>query len=369
MSQKPIKHKRVINRWAVVLLSIILLVVISIFKIPSFRKQQALLKLGYDEVAIEAIKDRHLTNTIIDNAYYSDYLNQEISKESFKQDYLELYLYRAILTDDDFLLYDRLIAKGYTKDEVNNLFKDLQFYELTPLLVFDKMTDLKPYIDDCKMKTDTNNSKHFVLNNSYLYPYQSVKPAVNIGQADVLVTKKHDLGEYVPEKLVPLSYRYASDGVEIDNLAYEDFIALCDDMMEHDVPIYALNGYRSYERQSKIYSSYENPKEADENTFRPGFGESQTGLSLTVVDSAKEDLSSFGDSEAYKYLEQNAHRFGFIIRYPKDKEAITGYEFMPYQIRYVGKDLATAMFNNEHNLTFEEYYYLYLDNVKAPETK
>lgn len=368
MSQKQIKHKRVINRWAVVLLSSILLIVISIFKIPSFRKQQALLKLGYDEVAIEAIKDRRLTNTIIDNAYYSDYLKQEISKDSFKVDYLELYLCRTNLTDDEFLLYDRLIAKGYTKEEVNTLFKELKYqYQLTPLLVFDKMTDLKTYIDDCKMNSDDDDQKHFKLKNNYLYPYQSVKPAINIGQADVLVTKKHDLGEYVPEKLVPLSYRYASDGVEIDNLAYEDFIALCDDMMEHDVPIYALNGYRSYERQSKIYSSYENPKEADENTFRPGFGESQTGLSLTVVDSEKEDLSEFGTSDAYKYLEENAHRFGFIIRYPEGKEYVTGYEGMPYQIRYVGKDLASAI--HKSGLTFEEYYYLYLDDVKAPETK
>ncbi len=369
MSKKQVKQKRVINRWAVVLISAVLLVVISVFKIPSFKKHQALVKLGYTEEAITAIKDQRLTTTIIDNEYYSDYLNQEIVKKNFKKDYLMLYLYRTTLTEDDFLLYDKLIAKGYTKDEVNNLFKELKFYELTPLLVFDKMVDLSMYIEDCHQNNDNNSLAAFKLSHNYLYPYQNVKPAKNIGQANVLVTLKNELGDYKPKKLVPLSYQYAGEGVQIDNLAYDAFIELWKDMMDKDLPIYALSGYRSYDQQAEIYNSYQNPKEADAQSIRPGFGESQTGLDLTVVDSRNEKLSNFGNTEEYKYLAENAHKFGFIIRYPENKATITGYDFIPYQIRFVGKDLAPKI--KESGLTYEEYFYLYLDDAKpisTPET-
>ena len=368
MTEKNDKPKRVLNRWAIALIVVILLVVISIFKIPSFKKERALTKLGYSEEAITAIKKTHLTKTIIENDYYSDYLNQEIVKEDFKKERYKLYLYRPTLTEDDFLLYDKLIAKGYTNDEVDNLYKELKFYELTPLLVFDKIVDLDSYINDCKQNADNNSLAAFKLSKNYLYPYQNVKDAKNIGTETVLVSLKNELKDYKPSKLVPLGYQYASEGVEIDNMAYEAFIALWQEMMDKDLPIYALNGYRSYEDQAKIYNSYDNPKEADAQSIRPGFGESQTGLDLTVVDTRNEKLSNFGNTEEYKYLKENAHRFGFIIRYPENKSSITGYEFIPYQIRYVGKELAGKIYKS--GLTYEEYFYLYLDSpVNEPTDK
>ena len=88
----------------------------------------------------------------------------------------------------------------------------------------------------------------------------------------------------------------------------------------------------------------------------PGFSEHQTGLAIDVsADSVNNRLDeSFGDSTEGKWLAENAHLYGFIIRYPKDKTKITGYSYEPWHIRYVGKPLAKYIYEN--NLCLEEYY-------------
>lgn len=353
------KVKRVINDKFVVLFATVLIIVISLFKIPSYITSTNLENLGYSDESIKAIKHLKLSKVLIDNEYYSDYLNSEISKDSFKKDYLELYLYRNNLTNDDFLLYDKLINKGYTKEEIIKLYKSLNFYELTPLLVFDKLDNLDTYINDCKKNSTTNSKDSLILNNDYLKAYQNVTDAKKIGSKEVLVTMKYTLNQYKPEKLVPLKSMYASEGVEIENEAYSAFIELWDDMMAKDLGIYALNGYRSYESQTKIYEEYGATSDNNSTIIKPGYAESQTGLDLTVVDSRNETLSNFENTEEYNYLKEHAHEFGFIIRYPENKTSITGYPFIPYQIRYVGKDIAKKVY--ESHLTYEEYYLLYLD--------
>ena len=89
---------------------------------------------------------------------------------------------------------------------------------------------------------------------------------------------------------------------------------------------------------------------------KPGFSEHQCGLSADVS-SKSVNLQLTIDFEHTKegiWLFNNAHKFGFIIRYPKGKEYITGYAYEPWHIRYVGKSIATTIFNN--NLTLEEWY-------------
>ena len=63
--------------------------------------------------------------------------------------------------------------------------------------------------------------------------------------------------------------------------------------------------------------------------------------------------SKFGEKAEGKWLKNNAHKYGFIIRFPKGKEKITGYIYEPWHIRYLGVDLATAVY--ESGLTYEEY--------------
>ena len=116
--------------------------------------------------------------------------------------------------------------------------------------------------------------------------------------------------------------------------------------------IYISSGFRSYSSQVQIYNNFVNSygqSSADTFSARPGHSEHQSGLCF--------DLNSIDDSFAYTpesaWVNQNAHKYGFIIRYPKGKDSITGYQYEPWHIRYLGVDLATSVYNS--GLCLEEY--------------
>ena len=116
--------------------------------------------------------------------------------------------------------------------------------------------------------------------------------------------------------------------------------------------IYISSGFRSYNSQSKIYNNYVNTSgksEADRYSARAGFSEHQTGLAF--------DLNSIDDSFAATpegiWVAAHAQEYGFIIRYPKGKEAITGYMYESWHLRYLGVETATAVYKSE--LCLEEY--------------
>jgi len=122
--------------------------------------------------------------------------------------------------------------------------------------------------------------------------------------------------------------------------------------------LYGVSGYRSYDRQYKIFTNNIALK-GKTHTLKysavPGTSEHQTGLSIDVsTESLNFKLdAAFADSPEGIWLSENAYLYGYIIRYPKGSSALTGYAYEPWHIRYVGKDLAKYMYEN--NLTFEEY--------------
>lgn len=121
------------------------------------------------------------------------------------------------------------------------------------------------------------------------------------------------------------------------------------------------SSYRSYSLQSNIFYNYvANYGFTKANTFsaRPGYSEHQTGLAfdLNGSNSATWIQSSFQYTKEYTWLRANAHKYGFILRYPKGKTSITGYIFEPWHYRYVGTTIATAIWNR--GITLEEYFNL-----------
>ncbi len=134
--------------------------------------------------------------------------------------------------------------------------------------------------------------------------------------------------------------------------AYNAFLELSKDAEAAGFDIQLLSGYRSYETQERLYNNYVavyGQAEADTFSARPGTSEHQTGLAMDVgwID------DTYGDTPSGIWLAQNCYKYGFIIRYPKDKESITGYKYEPWHIRYLGKDIAEAVYNS--GLCLEEY--------------
>lgn len=116
--------------------------------------------------------------------------------------------------------------------------------------------------------------------------------------------------------------------------------------------LFVRSGFRSYQTQKSLYESYvkrDGQAAADRYSARAGHSEHQTGLAFDI----NKANSSFAGSPEAIWLAENCHKYGFIIRYPEGKEAITGYIYEPWHVRYLGVETATAVYNS--GLCLEEY--------------
>jgi zinc D-Ala-D-Ala carboxypeptidase len=121
------------------------------------------------------------------------------------------------------------------------------------------------------------------------------------------------------------------------------------------------SAYRSYSAQKAEYATFTKilgESEAAETTARPGFSEHQTGLAIDIgaVGSGCDARACFADTTQSRWLASNAWRFGFIIRYPRGQQAVTGYSYEPWHIRYVGRGLAKKI--HGHYPSLEAYFRL-----------
>ena len=166
----------------------------------------------------------------------------------------------------------------------------------------------------------------------------SIKNGVTYVEGILLVNKKYS---------IPRSY---GDG--IDEEALKQLKLLQSDAKNAGFTINLVSSYRSYDYQKNLYNNYvkkHGQEKADTFSARPGHSEHQTGLAFDV---GKID-DNYGDTPAGKWLAKNAHKYGFIIRYPKGKEGITGYKYEPWHIRYLGLDNAEKVYQS--GLCLEEY--------------
>lgn len=174
----------------------------------------------------------------------------------------------------------------------------------------------------------------------------------------LIVNKSYPLPkDYVPTNTYKdaTGLNYCSECINVD--AYEKYKLMKADMASLGMNIWIQSGYRSYSLQESLYNKYVNRDgklAADTYSARPGYSEHQTGLAF--------DLNSISDDFQYtsegKWINENAWRYGFILRYPKSKESITGYKYESWHLRYVGEDLATKLYNNGDWITLEEHFNL-----------
>lgn len=178
----------------------------------------------------------------------------------------------------------------------------------------------------------------------------------------LLVNKKNKLSpKYQPKDLVTLKQETNTAVTQYHQLrkkAAKAFYLLAKAAKKKGHTIVATTGYRPYEYQKSLFQTYSNKdgaKAANTYSAKPGYSEHQTGLAADVTSpSVGFTLDrGYGEKKEGKWLAQNAHKFGYIIRYPKGKEDVTGYEYEPWHIRYVGKTAAAKIYKK--NGTLEEY--------------
>ncbi len=274
----------------------------------------------------------------------------------------------------------KLEEHGYTKSDVETLLetfkedKDRDFFLENPQ-------------NDNYLKII--NEKYFLLNNFYKYiEYLNNNPKENIPNiirtinihldskfyelnletdinkdTSMLVNKYYLLTkDYEPTDLVNIPGKYAwGENRRTRKIVYDAFLEMWKEANKAGHYLMVNSAYRTYEEQEIVYNNYkkQGTKYADSYAARPGASEHQTGLALDIFSKYNTNRKTFTDSEEAKWLKENAHNFGFLLRYPPELDDITGYSFESWHYRYVGKELATYIYNN--NITFDEYYAYFIE--------
>ena len=182
-----------------------------------------------------------------------------------------------------------------------------------------------------------------------------------------LVNQENTLSEdYVPDDLILLKNVPTARDIKISKTINDDLQTMYSKMKEDNITNFCIvSGYRDYKHQESLfqdeiqeniaagYLKIKAREKASTVVAIPGTSEHQTGLALDFSHdgSLQED---FENTKTGKWLKENAHKYGFILRYPKDKTDITKIIYEPWHFRYVGKDLSTKLYEKE--LCLEEYY-------------
>ncbi|MED3690952.1 D-alanyl-D-alanine carboxypeptidase family protein [Peribacillus butanolivorans] len=181
----------------------------------------------------------------------------------------------------------------------------------------------------------------------------------------VLVNKKNKLPEnYVPKDLVytsiPFTFKEKTEKRKMRSEAAAAISKLFTESKKQGVSLLGVSAYRSHATQVALFDSYvkrDGYAKAITYSALPGTSEHETGLAIDVTGGngkcAAQDC--FGGTKEAKWLQAHADDYGFIIRYPKGKESVTGYKYEPWHLRYVGKSIAQTIMSQ--GITLEEYYY------------
>lgn len=256
----------------------------------------------------------------------------------------------------------------FNQEEINFIKEnDISENDLIPYLNFSSFNVLN-FFEYEKVRKENNLSYLQALNTinypNYFEKYYLPKPFIFSSSYLALVNKAFYLdSSYIPKNLIYLkdtniSYiKRENENMQADKFVLDKYQELEREAKSLGFDLYVFSAYRSYEKQEYIYYVVNNKN--DNTVARPGFSEHQLGYSLDISTLKYGLTNHFENSEEFNWLKNNAHKFGFILRYPKTKENITGYSYEAWHFRFVGESVAEFIYNND--LTLEEYIFNYLE--------
>lgn len=244
-------------------------------------------------------------------------------------------------------------------NRLDNIQDQIDYFEMDYLDRYVAYKDAHPELDSKMVIIYVNAGLDYEF-----YTHTVASPYLNTPY--IIANKHYALGsDYVPENLVQLSNKYGTGkNNQMVQVAKDAFESLCKAAEDQGYTIRGISGYRSYEYQEELYNNYvlqDGKDEADTYSSRAGHSDHQTGLAIDVSD-GDTPYTSFGETDESRWMQDNAYLYGFILRFPEGKENITGYQYESWHYRYVGVDIATYI--HENNITFEEYYEMFIANKK-----
>ncbi|HCK89286.1 MAG TPA: D-alanyl-D-alanine carboxypeptidase [Erysipelotrichaceae bacterium] len=177
----------------------------------------------------------------------------------------------------------------------------------------------------------------------------------------VFIDKTHPVAEdFVPSDLAAPYFNSTGEIIQLKQEAADHLKAMMNAAAAENIQLVVFAGYISYQTQSDYYQdrvSLLGEAEASKVIEKPGYSEHQCGIAVDFSSNSTSATSvSYAETDAGKWLYAHAHEYGYILRYPKDKESLTGYSYMPWHYRYIGEEYAKMMYEISPDLTLEEFY-------------
>lgn len=342
-----------------VLIPVVLIFLIYFGFIKDYEKER-LIKIGYSEEEIVGLREE-LSSTEIEKLYEYDYLSflvKLVKAQEYKSENMLSYINYVnkidVNYDLDSVIY--LVNNGINypySEKLVNIVKSKYFI----------LSRLERYMS---YESDDINTIITNVNSNLDYDFYTNIQATDVNKGILLITNKYYyLGkDYYYGELVKMDKAYDNNGGNmLNSVAYDAFKKLVDDAEAFGYHIRNNSAYRSYDTQNNLYNSYKKNNGlayADKWSARAGHSEHQTGLALDVGVQTKYSTGKFEYSREFTWMKENSYKYGFILRYPKGKEYITGYNYEPWHYRYVGVEAATYIYEND--ITFEEYYAYFVEN-------
>jgi len=370
------KNKK-INKRNIIIISIIIIILIIEFVNPiKLYNKHLLRELNYSEESINIILENNLKDKILEQKYNKT-LDIIFKDKSFNVSYYDIYKELNYIEIDNYVEnVNKLIKKGYKSLDINNILKSSTSDSLKSFLEKDYIENVSDYLKydfallsnydryvSYKNKNNIDNELVVVYVNIGLdKEYYTDYKEINKFSYDMLINKYNGLSsDFVPQNLVTIDSLYAVDSKQKGNeemvRAFMQMSDECD--KEIGYKLLVRSGYRDYKNQEETYNLYlktYGKKYAESYVAHAGFSEHQTGL---AVDIKAESNNTFAGTKESRWLLENAYKYGFILRYEKNTEDITGYNYESWHYRYVGLEIATYIHENE--MTYDEYYIRFLN--------
>lgn len=359
------KKKRKIKKKFIILIALIIVIIILINPVTSIFK---LKNKGYSFMSSFKIYTIGETSRVLDSDY-SKTLDEVIDDDTFDKKYVGSYLITDFYEYEDFFVNLKTwLDLGYIPSDVNvinkwnnkelnmkvseKLIKDITSYLEFNFFKVEKLDRYLKYFNgdykDTIVKVNIGLDKNFYEDPEIVKEYS----------INVIVNKYNKLdASFAPTKLVELDK--CTDGEHyLSEEAKNAYDKLCAASLKDGLKLGVTSAYRSYDSQQSVYATYLKSNGQDyvnQYVATPGYSEHQTGLALDVKSMVS---SPFKTTKEHKWMINNAYKYGFILRYPEDKENITGYSAEAWHFRFVGEEAAAYI--NENNITYEEYCAMFL---------
>ena len=357
---------------ALIILLLLVFELVNPFKLAS---SYAIKELNYSNEASNKILDLGLKDKVLEHEY-SKFIDINILSSDFIIENYDIYKELTYYPHHNNLdLVNKLIDKGYDTSSINCIMNTGDTSSINSLLEQEINENIVDFLNISYAKL-SNLDRYIAYQKENLSDYDETVLAVELGldsepytnykeinefSFSMLVNKYNKLNEnFVPDDLVKINSNYSvSDDNYGNKVMLESFYKMADALsLETNLKVYIRSCYRPFTSQQEVYDEYlalYGQNYVKKYVAYPGFSEHQTGLAIDIKASSS---NNFSGTEEEKWLKNNAHKYGFILRYTKKLEEVTGYQSEPWHYRYVGEEIASYIY--EKGISFDEYYISFL---------